>query len=959
MSDEPQMAGTTEAQIGRERIDAALSDPAFAPFRSSGVVLAAAGLPVRIIHASPAAQSLFGAASLEALTSRCLQGEEPGARRLSDLASNLRPGGPARLERLRFTVNGKSAALIFLCRRLPAGAQDGGPLFIAAADAASLTAAAAPPQAQQAFESPTFEVQGVNQASPAIAPGSVRFVWRTDASHRFTMIDDRLTPALGWRAEQLIGMSFLEIAARANFDPQARLREALARHKTWSGIEALWPHSGNAFAAPVTLGAIPLFARDRRFDGFSGFGVVHLTRAQARPAAAETLSEPIADEAPEPISEGALLEEIDETILPEIPGAEEEAASEPARHKFLAPNVVALDAWKGAAAASQDKAEPEDAETPISARMGQPYAGYDDSIELSPSEKLAFREIARALGAVRKDEGANDKTRKIEDRGSQQQSLAPQENASGHEPQAPEARYVPEAKRLPEAKQVSGARQNLDLAALVDRIDAGLLVCQSGEAVYLNRALLEALGYGSLVEFISAGGMAQMFESRRPGGPNAQGESDAACVTTADGRTLTLDARLKTIDWEGAPATLMTFSSAGESGANEARLGAATRLRALEIDSRAFQAEIQELRSILDTATDGVVVLDDAGAILSLNASAEALFGFERHEVTGQNFITLFARESQPAAEDYLAGLKTNGVRSVLNDGREVVGRARQGGHIPVFMTLGRIGAPEDQRFCAVLRDLTQWKNAERELKEARREAERVSALKSDFLAKISHEVRTPLNAIIGFAEVMMEEQLGPLGNERYRDYLKDIHSSGGHVMSLVNDLLDLSKIEAGRLDLSFSSVDANRIISECVSIMQPQAQRERVILRLSLAAKLPNLVADERSLRQIVLNILSNAVKFNQPGGQVIVSTALTETGDAVLRVRDTGIGMSEREVETALEPFRQIQTSRQTTGTGLGLPLTKAMVEANRAAFVIRSRKGEGTLVEVSFPATRVLAE
>jgi signal transduction histidine kinase len=205
----------------------------------------------------------------------------------------------------------------------------------------------------------------------------------------------------------------------------------------------------------------------------------------------------------------------------------------------------------------------------------------------------------------------------------------------------------------------------------------------------------------------------------------------------------------------------------------------------------------------------------------------------------------------------------------------------------------------------------------------------------------------------------MMEEQLGPLGNERYRDYLKDIHSSGGHVMSLVNDLLDLSKIEAGRLDLSFSSVDANRIISECVSIMQPQAQRERVILRLSLAAKLPNLVADERSLRQIVLNILSNAVKFNQPGGQVIVSTALTETGDAVLRVRDTGIGMSEREVETALEPFRQIQTSRQTTGTGLGLPLTKAMVEANRAAFVIRSRKGEGTLVEVSFPATRVLAE
>ncbi len=974
MSDEPRMAGHTEAQIGRERMDAALADPAFAPFRSSGAVLVAAGLPARIVHASPAALSLFGATSLEALTSRCLQGEEPGARRLSDLASNLRPGGPARLERLRFTVDGKSVALIFLCRRMPGGADGGEPLFIAAADAASLTFGAIPPQSP-----PSFESQSVDLAAPAIAPSSVRFVWRTDASHRFTMIDDRLTPALGWRADQLIGMSFLEIAAQANFDPQARLREALARHKTWSGIEALWPHSSDASAAPVTLGAIPLFARDRRFDGFSGFGVIHLTRIQARPAAAGSGSEMITEAAPAAVVDAAPVEEIAEQPVAETPVAEtpipdppmaEEEASAPLRSKFLAPNVVAFDAWKEAAASS-NKTEPEDveapAETPIAARIGQPYAGYDDSIELSASEKVAFREIARALGAARKDEGASDKARKLDERRPQTQALteqdAPEQDAPEREPPALASLHaiaqLPAAATENQSSANQASAQPLSAAALVDRIDTGLLVCRAGEAVYLNRALLEALAYGSLEEFNSAGGLAQMFENRGPGEVNAQGESDATCVTTADGQTLTLDARLKTIEWEGAPATLMTFSSAKDSGANEARLGAAARLRALEIDSRAFQAEVQELRSILDTATDGVIVLDDNGAILSLNASAEALFGFERHEVTGQNFVTLFARESQPAAEDYLAGLKTNGVRSVLNDGREVVGRAHQGGHIPIFMTLGRIGAPEDQRFCAVLRDLTQWKNAERELKEARREAERDSALKSDFLAKISHEVRTPLNAIIGFAEVMIEERFGPLGNERYRDYLRDIHSSGGHVMSLVNDLLDLSKIEAGRLDLSFSSVDANRVISECVSIMQPQAQRERVILRLSLAAKLPNLVADERSLRQIVLNILSNAVKFNQPGGQVIVSTALTESGDAVLRVRDTGIGMTDREVETALEPFRQIQTSRQTTGTGLGLPLTKALVEANRAAFSIRSRKGEGTLVEVSFPSTRVLAE
>jgi signal transduction histidine kinase len=140
---------------------------------------------------------------------------------------------------------------------------------------------------------------------------------------------------------------------------------------------------------------------------------------------------------------------------------------------------------------------------------------------------------------------------------------------------------------------------------------------------------------------------------------------------------------------------------------------------------------------------------------------------------------------------------------------------------------------------------------------------------------------------------------------------------------------------------------------------MQPQANRERVVMRLSLAPNLPNIVADERSLRQIVLNLLSNAVKFNDAGGQVIVSTALTDAGHAVVRIKDTGVGMSDSELETALEPFRQVATSRKIEGTGLGLPLTKALVEANRASFTIKSRKGEGTLVEVVFPPTRVLAE
>ncbi|MBX3526232.1 MAG: HAMP domain-containing histidine kinase, partial [Rhodoblastus sp.] len=221
---------------------------------------------------------------------------------------------------------------------------------------------------------------------------------------------------------------------------------------------------------------------------------------------------------------------------------------------------------------------------------------------------------------------------------------------------------------------------------------------------------------------------------------------------------------------------------------------------------------------------------------------------------------------------------------------------------------------------------------------------------------KISHEIRTPLNAIIGFSEVMMEERFGSIGSSRYRDYLRDIHVSGAHLMSLINDLLDLSKIEAGKVDLTFESIAVNGYIQECVAIMQPQANRERIIIRTSLAADLPNVVADPRSFRQILLNLLSNAIKFTRAGGQVIVSTSLEDSGEVVVRIRDTGIGMSEKDIETALKPFRQVAASADDRehGTGLGLPLTKALVEANRARFQIKSVPRSGTLIEVTFPQT-----
>ena len=324
-----------------------------------------------------------------------------------------------------------------------------------------------------------------------------------------------------------------------------------------------------------------------------------------------------------------------------------------------------------------------------------------------------------------------------------------------------------------------------------------------------------------------------------------------------------------------------------------------------------------------------------------------------------QPFGILFASESQRSVNDYLENLSGTGVASLMNDGREVIGREAHGRFIPLFMTIGKLNnAPG---YCAVMRDITQWKRAEEELGAAKRAAEHASSQKSEFLARISHEIRTPLNAIIGFSDLMTEERFGPVGNLRYLDYLKDINRSGRHVLDLVNDLLDISKIEAGEQEMDFEAVPLNETLADAVSMLQPQANRNRVIIRSSFASDLPEVVADLRSVKQIALNLLSNAVRYTTPGGQVIVSTSYELTGGVAIRVRDTGIGMTAQEIEQAMKPFKQINALNRNRGdgTGLGLPLTKAMVEANRANFAITSTPGQGTLVEIVFPSTRVLAD
>jgi PAS domain S-box-containing protein len=516
-----------------------------------------------------------------------------------------------------------------------------------------------------------------------------------------------------------------------------------------------------------------------------------------------------------------------------------------------------------------------------------------------------------------------------------------------------------------------------------------LLIAKDGQLLFANTAAARFFGYESGEDVINDNALFDRF--------GQLGQSLPGCdISLANGHSIFATVKMSVVPWLGGPARQFILKQAeppttdaaelklapAPAEANEVQHAPAPTLapageteavpvgqapqkvsaEVIQLAPRISASEAdQELRAILDTAADGIITLDANARIHTFSAGAEAIFGYRIADVAGKPFIDLLAPESRKVVRDYLAALQGPGLASVFNDGREVTAVVSQGGTVPLFLTIGKLQATRSQAaFCAVVRDITQWKKTETELREAKERAEATSRQKSEFLASVSHELRTPLNAIMGFSEVMRLGRFGEIDNEKYRGYVHDIHSSGSHLLSLINDLLDLSKVEAGKLELNFTSVNLGEVADHTLKMLQEQATAARVVLRKSIPAELPNVVADLRSMRQIMLNLMSNAIKFTDPGGQVAVSAQVMPGGELKLRIKDTGIGMSADQLKGALQPFGRVVTEgRDVQGTGLGLPLTRALTEANRATFELSSEPRKGTLAEITFPTTRVLAD
>jgi len=363
------------------------------------------------------------------------------------------------------------------------------------------------------------------------------------------------------------------------------------------------------------------------------------------------------------------------------------------------------------------------------------------------------------------------------------------------------------------------------------------------------------------------------------------------------------------------------------------------------------------LGRLVNHSRDEIYVFSDPDCLITqTNATAQANLGYTESDLLGA-LLSQFWVDFEPQAFAEILVPMRRGEREVVLVDAEY--RRRDGSIYPVEVRLQCSHAESEPIIFAIVRDVSDRVKAIDALRVAKNEAELASRAKSQFLANMSHELRTPLNAIIGFSEVICQQTLGPMTNPKYGEYARDINISGQHLLDLINDILDMSKIESGAADLYDETLEVEETIHPVFTIVRNRSREKQVELVLQLDDDLPMIRADRRKLRQILVNLLDNAIKFTPAGGEVALCVYVPPEGSLMFEIVDTGIGISADDIEVVLQPFRQVDghLNRKYAGTGLGLPLAKALTEAHGGVFTITSEIGLGTRIKLAFPADRTM--
>ena len=393
------------------------------------------------------------------------------------------------------------------------------------------------------------------------------------------------------------------------------------------------------------------------------------------------------------------------------------------------------------------------------------------------------------------------------------------------------------------------------------------------------------------------------------------------------------------------------------------------RERRLFFKDRALSHKDTLIGKVLETTYDGVVIADYQGKIVYANNTALRLFGYEADDIVGSEIDIL-----SPTAHQGRVGREISHYLSQARDGRlhsrpyETSGLRADGTSFSMDLVVATASleiadSPYERREeDRILYVCNMWDvSARKKMEEAQRLALETQVVanraKSEFVANMSHELRTPLNAIIGFSEMLSRSFFGKL-TEKQAEYVRDIHFSGSHLLKLINDILDISKIEAGHSELQEEEVEVREVVESCLNLIRPKAQESKVSLAVRGISPTHLLYADERKLKQVLINLLSNAVKFTPPGGSVEVRSDIEPDGAYTISVVDSGVGIAPEDIDKALAPFGQIDSGldRKYEGTGLGLPLTKSLVEAHGGTLTLESSLGVGTTIKVRFPGERL---